>query len=395
MLIPYRREGKFLPVLHIPDLGDPSAMASRAGPAMAPAGIAAEGLPAAAAPIGDVAAVPTGDVGADAVAIPSEFVHVLRAALPLPTQRQRRAAVGFAIEDQIAAPLEDTHVVIGPELAPGEYLVVAISHRDMEDWASWTPPGMRLTPDVLGLPVPAKGFCSVCEAQGRVLARRADGTGYATRAALFEAFWRADGAPQVVLYGGELPEGIPVGVTRLLPQGTPGPAAEFDLFQGVHARSLAPRAWRRRLVAIAALAVAAHAAIFAGDTIALARAAEAREAALRSAIAARVPGLPPGLPIDVALQRALPPPPAADAGGFLPLLAEVSRALAPLPGLTLKSLGYRADDGLALVVQAPNLATLQRMEAALQALPVVATPGAAAIADGTAETTLLVRGLGG
>lgn len=395
MLIPYRPEGKFLPILHIPDLGDPSAMASPAGPAMTPAGIAREGLPAAVAPINDAAGDAAGNVGADAVAIPSEFVHVLRAALPLPTQRQRRAAVGFAIEDQIAAPLEDTHVVIGPELAPGEYLVVAVSHRDMEDWASWTPPGMRLTPDVLGLPVPAAGFCSVCEAQGRVLARRADGTGYATRAALFEAFWRADGAPQVVLYGGELPEEIPVGVTRLLPQGAPGPAAAFDLFQGVHARSLAPRAWRRRLVAVAVLAVAAHGAILAGDTIALARAAEAREAALRSAIAARVPGLPPDLPLDVALRRALPPPPAADAGGFLPLLAEVSQALAPLPGLTLKSLGYRADDGLTLVVQAPDLPTLQRMEAALQALPVVATPGAAAIADGTAETTLRVRGAGG
>ena len=130
---------------------------------MTPAGIAREGLPAAVAPIGDAAGDAAGNVGADAVAIPSEFVHVLRAALPLPTQRQRRAAVGFAIEDQIAAPLEDTHVVIGPELAPGEYLVVAVSHRDMEDWASWTPPGMRLTPDVLGLPVPAAGFCSVCE----------------------------------------------------------------------------------------------------------------------------------------------------------------------------------------------------------------------------------------
>ena len=38
---------------------------------------------------------------------------------------QRRAAVGFAIEDQIAAPLEDTHVVITGRNAREELIAVA------------------------------------------------------------------------------------------------------------------------------------------------------------------------------------------------------------------------------------------------------------------------------
>ena len=364
-------------------------MSSRSGPAKSPIAIVRDDLRR--------TAVPSLDLGTDAVALPTEFVHVLRAALPLPSHRQRLAAAGFAIEDLIAEPLEDTHVALGPEVAPGEYLVVAVSHRDMEGWAAQTPPGRRLVPDVLGLPIPAKGCCSVREADGRVLVRRADGTGYATRAAMLEAFWRADGAPQVVLYGGELPDSIPVGVPGLLPPGAPGAAGQFDLLQGIHARrAAAPRAWGIRLAAVVLLALAAHVAILGADTVALKRTAAAREAALRSAIAARVPALPAGLPIEVALQRALPQPPAADAGGFLPLLAEVSRVLAPMSdGVTVTSLGYRADDGLSLAIQAPDLATLQRIEAALLSAALAVTPGAATIADGVAETSLVVRGANG
>lgn len=364
-------------------------MSSRSGPAKSPIATAREHLRR--------VAVPSLDLGTDAVALPTEFVHLLRAALPLPSHRQRQAAAGFAIEDLIAEPLEDTHIALGPEVAPGEYLVVAVSHRDMEGWAAQTPPGRRLVPDVLGLPIPAKGCCSVRESDGRVLVRRADGTGYATRIGLLEAFWRADGAPQVVLYGGELPDSIPVGVPGLLPPGATGTSGQFDLLQGVHARrSAAPRAWRTRLAAVVALALAAHLAILGADTLALERTAGAREAALRSAIAARVPALPEGLPIEVALQRALPPAPVTDAAGFLPLFADVSRALAPMQDdVTVKSLSYRADDGLSLALQAPDLATLQRIEASLQAAALAVTPGAATIADGVAETTLVVRGTGG
>ena len=139
--------------------------------------------------------------------------------LPLASHRQRQAAAGFAVEELIAEPLEASHVVLGPELGRGEYLVVVVAHREMAVWAGRAAPGQRLVPDVLALPVPAAGCCSVREAGGRVLVRRADGTGYATRAEHLEAFWRADGAPQVVLYGGRLPEQVPVSAPGLMPAG--------------------------------------------------------------------------------------------------------------------------------------------------------------------------------
>ena len=261
------------------------------------------------------------------MALPSELAHILRVPLPLAAHRQRQAAAGFAVEELIAEPLEASHVVLGPELGRGEYLVVVVAHREMAAWAGRAAPGQRLVPDVLALPVPAAGCCSVREAGGRVLVRRADGTGYATRAERLEAFWRADGAPQIVLYGGRLPEQVPVGAPGLMPAGPTPEAARFDLLQGAHAR--AGRGGRRvltRLFAVIALALVAHGAVLAADTLALRRIAEARETALRSALSARVPDLPPSLPLNEALLRALPAAPAAR-GEFLPLLARVADVL--------------------------------------------------------------------
>ena len=97
----------------------------------------------------------------------------------------------FAVEELIAEPLEASHVGWGGGLGRGEYLVVVVAHREMAVWAGRAAPGQRLVPDVLALPVPADGCCSVREAGGRVLVRRADGTGYATRAEYLEGFWRA------------------------------------------------------------------------------------------------------------------------------------------------------------------------------------------------------------
>ena len=118
----------------------------------------------------DLRPVATGDggpvdvgLGADAVALPSELAHILRVPLPLAAHRQRQAAAGFAVEELIAEPLEASHVVLGPELGRGEYLVVVVAHREMAVWAARAAPGQRLVPDVLALPVPAAGCCSVRE----------------------------------------------------------------------------------------------------------------------------------------------------------------------------------------------------------------------------------------
>jgi general secretion pathway protein L len=344
----------------------------------------------------DLCAVAPADagLGADALALPSELARVLRVPLPLASHRQRHAAVGFAVEDLIAEPLEASHAVLGPELGPGEYLAVVVAHREMAVWASRAAPGQRLVPDVLALPVPADGCCSVREAGGRVLVRRADGTGYATRAEHLEAFWRADGAPQVVLYGGRLPDRVPVGAPGLVPAGPTAEAARFDLLQGAHARA-GRGGWRlpMRLFGVLALALVAHAAVLAADAFALRRIALARETALRSVLADRAPDLPP-LPLSEALARVLPAP--AARGGFLPLLAQVADVLGTEVEVTVRDLSYSAEDGgLSLSVEGPDLPALQRVEDGLREAGLAVSAGVATTGDGAAEVQYRITGGGG
>lgn len=363
-------------------------MSPRTNPAEHPA-------PAAPGPCEPVGGGETG-LGADVVTLPGELALLLRVALPLASARQRRAAVGYAVEDLIAEPLEASHVVLGPELAPGEFLAVVVRHRDMAEWAARTGDGRRLVPDMLALPVPAEGACSVREADGRLLVRRTDGTGYVAHAESFGRFWHADGAPQIVLYGGRLPEGLTASASGLMPAAPASALARFDLRQGAYARS---RAGSRRLIArlgaVAALAMAAHGAIFAVETAALERIARDREATLRAALAERLPEMPVSLPLDVALARALPLA-TATGGGFLPLLAQVSDTLAPMADeISIRSLAYdTTGGGLSLRIEAADLATLQRVEADLGAAGLSVAVGAATTGDGAAEAQYVITGAG-
>ena len=334
-------------------------------------------------------------LGPDALALPTEHALLLRVALPLPSHRQRLAAVGFAVEDLIAEPLEASHVALGPELAPGEYLAMVVREADMAAWgARARDAGLRLVPDALGLPVPAEGGLSVREAGARVLARRADGTGFATDVGSFETFWRAEGAPQIVLFGGRLADGLPVSAAGLLPAEPSAATLRTDLLQGRHAR--ADGQGHRllvRLAVVAGLALAAHGAILAADALALTRIADAREAELRTALAARVPGLDAGLPLDAALRRAFADGPAAG-GAFLPLLSRISEVLAPLSGaIAMRDLAFDGAGGsLAVSLEAADLATLQRIEQDLRGAGLGVTPGVATTGDGAAQVRYVIAG---
>lgn len=338
---------------------------------------------------------PSVGLGADVVALPGELALLLRVPLPLRSRRQREAAVGYAVEDLIAEPLEASHVALGPELAPGEFLAIVVRRRDLAEWSALVRDGQRLVPDVLALPVPAEGACSVLEADGRILVRRADGAGYVARAETFGAFWRADGAPQIVHYGGRLPVDLPVSASGLLLGAPASDLARIDVLRGASGRARADGArLAAGLCAIVALALAAHCAVFAAETAALRRIADSREAAVRAEIRQRLPDLPAATPIEIALPRALPQ--AVERGGFLPLMARASDALAPMADdIAVRRLSWGASDaGLALQIEAADLAALQRIEAALSDAGLVVTAGAATRLEGAAEAQYVVTGGG-
>ena len=194
--------------------------------------------------------------------------------------------------------------------------------------------------------------------------RCADGTGFGTRIDALEVFWRAAGSPQILRFGGSLPSEMPGSATGLMPATPSKTTAGFDLLQGAYAVQAATTGRVvRRLALVAAFGLLAHVGVLAAETVLVQRIAATRERELQTAIAELAPGLPVNLPLDEVLRRALPE--TGPAFGFLPLLAEVAEALTPVGGqLSFRSLTFdSATGGIALLVEGPDIATLQSVEA--------------------------------
>lgn len=88
--------------------------------------------------------------------VPGTEVAWHRVPLPARSTREARKAAPFAIEDEIASPLDDTHVALGPREASGERSVLACSRGKMRDWIAGLEEagfsGAKLVPDFLLLP---------------------------------------------------------------------------------------------------------------------------------------------------------------------------------------------------------------------------------------------------
>ncbi len=324
---------------------------------------------------------------------PSEDVALLSIDMPKMKPAQRRAAVAFAVEEFIAQPLEEVHVALGPELAAGQWLVAVVSAKAMQAHAAQHRTAqhravMRLLPDVFALPVPETGW-SIWAAQSRILVRQADGTGFATDAAALPAFWLAADKPRVTLCGGHLPDTVPVTEHAPLPEGIGPSLAGFTLLTGRYApkgqgipKGLVP------VASLLAVTVLGHLALQIVEVRALQGIADAREAVLRDLLRQ-----PPGTNLEVALAQAMAASAPASGAGLLPLIAEVFSVIAPAAGrVSLQDLRYSQTDRAALMtLDAPDLTTLQRLEADLVAAGFRVTTGAATTNDGNARVQMTLQ----
>ena len=68
------------------------------------------------------------------VLLPSEQVFLRRVAVPGASERDARRAAPFLVEDQLAQPLEDVAVEIGPRGADGLRVLTAAARTDLERW---------------------------------------------------------------------------------------------------------------------------------------------------------------------------------------------------------------------------------------------------------------------
>jgi general secretion pathway protein L len=287
--------------------------------------------------------------------VPSESVLLLAVDLPLGSHAKRLAALPFAIEDRIADPIDAVHIALGEEIAPKRYLVAVVRHARMIEWVEAADAaGLgrgAMVPDALALPAPGAGEWCAEAADGRVLVRAGDGTGFAVAPALVGPAWEAAGRPRIWNCGtlpiGELPQEPRAAGGGGLAERLLKPAV--DLRQGGYARRAAGgHSWLKRLGWIAAAGIAAHVVIAAADTVMLRAIAERRADDTRAAVAQAAPGANLSGDLRTSVADMLPPPGMAGSR-FVPLVTRTSNALAPLSSaVTARSMRF---EGNALVME--------------------------------------------
>lgn len=326
--------------------------------------------------------------------VPTEAALLLNVTLPKMAASQRRAAVQFAIEDQIAQPLDMVHVVLGPKVQDdgktSQWLVAVISNAAIDGYVK-----TRLADadvivlDVLALQVPAKDGWTVFEADGRVLVRLPDWSGFATTPAMLPLFWKAGGSPKIVLLGGVLPDDLPVAARSALDTTLDPCVLKFDLrsasFGGLGAKW--PKG-ARAMAAVLAVAVGGHLGLLGLDVVGLQRIVTTKETTISQALTAA--GKTATDDIEATLTSVLAAQSQPAVSDFLPLLAQSFGAISTQSGqLQIRDMRYaEAQNALTLTIEAPDLAALQTAETAFAAAGLQVTAGAATTKDGAAEAQM-------
>ena len=327
--------------------------------------------------------------------VPAEQVLLLCVTLPGMSAQQRKAAVAFAVEEQIASPLEDVHVILGPALpAAAGWLVVVIAKAALALLPDLGK--QRLVPDVMVLPVPVAGQWSVWADDMRVLVRTPDGAGFACAAAMLPYYHLAAGRPAIVLFAGVLDGQFSV-LSRADMPATLDPALRrFDLNMGRDGGTgqfTTLRRWRP-LAGVAVFAVLAHLAVMAADVWALRQIKAVLADDLRGTLATL--GQPADGDLEAGLSAVLARANGTAGARFVPLTARAFAAIGAEAGrVTASDLRYAADqNSLSLQLQAPDIATLQSVETALTDAGFGVIAGAATTRDGLAEQQLTLAGGG-
>ncbi|MFZ4687903.1 MAG: type II secretion system protein GspL [Polymorphobacter sp.] len=328
-----------------------------------------------------LAALPALEGPAETIAVvPGDAVVLHWVELPVLTPAQGAAAARQLAADVSAAPIEATHVALGPVEADGWRALALVDSAIMHGWlARLAAAGVeadRMVPAPLLLPLPAADGVSVAEHQGQWLLRGA-------RLAL-----AAEPGLATLLVGDQVlhPVTLETGLAMRLA------APLLDLRQGEFARLQLWRPAPARLRRLALLALALLVAVLGVQVAALLRhsfAADRME--LQLADAARSV-LPRGTIVtdpraQVAARLASL---GGDGAGLAQLAAPLLTAIEARPAVTLVSLGYAADTGMTATLAAPA-ADGEAIAAAMTAAGLDATLGNARDDNGLALVDLMVR----
>ena len=341
-------------------------------------------------------------LSAGTVLVPTERTLLKAVTFPAVSKRQRLAAATFALEDDLAVPLAEMHISLGPEISPRRHLLTAVNHADMQDWTSLVHgEGIkrpRLLPDALALQRPPEDQWAVWTDGDRFLVRTRE-AGFATTTVLAPLAWQISGCPPILLTGGDLPEPMAREATRQdAAVTTPDTvAARLDLLQGTYA--IDGESVVRRLVQVAAVLVvgaAVDTGLLAYDVSRLNAIEDQLRADAITLIQTAAPSLANSPDSADTLLRLIPDAGAARVPGFLDSFTEAASVLdGHKDGLSISKIAYSASDGqLSMDVSASDLSALRRIEGAFADAGLNPTSGTANVVDGGAEARIIIQSFG-
>ena len=307
--------------------------------------------------------------------VPAEDVVLLETDAVTTRRAQLARAIPFALEDQLASPVEDLHFALPEQIAGKRVSVAVVARATMRRWlGALSDLGLRadaLVPETLALPPRANGAVATLEPTRALL--RSGNCACACESDALPA-WLALLAPAAIevfdfrqaprlalpnanlSYHERQPDALAFFAANLAAE----PA--LNLLQGEfapsHRHAPARRLWRRAASLAAAAIVLAFAYAFA-DYLRLARESERLEAAQHDVLRTSVPELAsvagdPRQLMQSALTRLH-----GDSGGngLLALLARIGPAFAGTTRIALKAVEYR-NATLELAMRAPDVPTL-------------------------------------
>jgi len=327
------------------------------------------------------------------VVIAVEHTLLLEAEVAARSREQLLRAIPFALEDQLAEPVEGLHFSAIPHPRGSGQLVLAVRRERLREWlADLASRGIwpdRMLVDALLLPLPPESIIALVDGD-RVLVRSAAARAFAASVeelpewlVLADAPRAADGRSRVRIVGGTAPA---LDAARFVVEREPGPSEALAvLAAGLRAQAASPDllvgefAPRHRGEPLRKLwrlaAVLAFAALIAGfGWVLLDRhLLSIRVAALRGEIGTLYAQIYPGSPVQAnavdrvrADYRVLGG--RAGEGGALELLAQVAPLVSSSPQTFLKGVEYRSG-ALELVLLTPGVATLDQLRESIGSLP--------------------------
>jgi len=344
------------------------------------------------------------------VLLPSAQVTLFEADAVSPRRAQLVKAVPFALEDQLASPVEELHFALAERVSGGRVIVAVAARRAMRGWLdALAAAGVRadvMIPESLALAASETTTTVLIEAEHALLrgagalavgcdtAALPQWLGVAGAATIEVNDFRA--APRLVVPGeiASYRERLTDPLAFIAGQFAAEPA--INLLQGEfapsHRHAPAARLWRR--AALLTAAAAGLAFLLAGaDYLHLQRESDRLEATQRDVLRASLPDLAavagdPRSLMQSALARLRGD---RSAGGLLEMLARIGPILASTTRVQLRSLEYR-NATLELGLRAPDVPALDLVREQIASLGLKAEVTAANSGDKGVDGRLRIAG---